>query len=72
MLSAFSIGIYADDNATSGDGNEKDYLDGYGWYNYYQYLWKVTVFVGKSDKATTNSDLTNDFHRIGTVIMKNT
>ena len=40
MLSAFSIGIYADDNATSGDGNEKDYLDGYGWYNYYQYLLK--------------------------------
>ena len=72
LLSAFSIGIYADDNATSGDGDEKDYLDGYGWYNYYQYLWKVTVFVGKSDEATTNSDLTSDFHRIGTVIMKKT
>jgi len=43
LLSAFSIGIYADDNATSGDGDEKDYLDGYGWYNYYQYLWKVTT-----------------------------
>lgn len=72
LLSAFSITAFADDNATGGDGETQDAWDGYAWYNEYQYLWKVTVFVGKSDQASKQDSLTEDFHRIGTVIMKKT
>ena len=70
LLSAFSITALADDNATGGDGTTHDASDGYGWYNTNEFLWKVTLFVGKSDQATKQSSLTNDFYRIGTVIMK--
>ena len=72
LLSAFSITAFADDNATGGDGETQDAWDGYAWYNEYQYLWKVTVFVGKSDQASKQDSLTEDFYRIGTVIMKKT
>ena len=70
LLSAFSITAFADDNATGGDGTTHGASDGYGWYNTNEFLWKVTLFVGKSDQATKQSSLTNDFYRIGTVIMK--
>ena len=72
LLSAFSIPVFAtgDDNATGGDGNTHDAAKGYAFYNSYQYLWKVTLFVGKSDQASKQDSLTQDFHRIGTVIMK--
>ena len=71
MLSAFSIVAFAgDDNATGGDGNTHPAAEGFGWYNSYQYLYKVTLFVGKTDTANKQSSLTNDFYRIGTVIVK--
>ena len=72
LLSAFSITAFADDNAQSGSGDMHGAASGYAWYNTYQYLWKVTLFVGKSDQASKSSDLQNDFHRIGTVVMKKT
>ena len=71
-LSAFSVTTLADDNATSGDGDTHGALSGCGWYNTYQYMWKITVFVGKSDTVTKASNLNSDFYRIGTVIMKKT
>ena len=70
LLSAFSITAFADDNATAGEGTTHSASDGYGWYNTNQFLWKVTLYVGKSDQATKQSNLTNDFYRIGTVILK--
>ena len=77
LLSAFSIPAFADgedddDNAQSGSGTTHDASKGYGWYNGYQYLWKVTLFVGKSDQASKQDNLVEDFHRIGTVVMKKT
>ena len=72
LLSAFSITAFADDNAQSGSGDTHGAASGYAWYNTYQYLWKVTLFVGKSDQASKSSNLQNDFHRIGTVVMKKT
>ena len=77
LLSAFSIPAFADgedddDNAQSGSGNTHQAGKGYGWYNGYQYLWKVTLFVGKSDQASKQDNLKEDFHRIGTVVMKKT
>ncbi len=72
LLIAFSIPIFAEDNAQSGSGDAQGAITGYGWYNPYQYLWKVTLFVGKTDQVTKQSDLVNDFHRLGTVVMKKT
>lgn len=68
LLSAFSITALADDNATGGDGTTHDASDGYGWYNTNEFLWKVTLFVGKSDQVTKQSSLTNDFYRIGLLL----
>lgn len=70
MLSAFSITAFADDNATTGDGTAHGAANGYGWYNSNEFLWKVTILVGKTDQATKQSSLTRDFYSIGTVIMK--
>ena len=74
LLSAFFIPVLAantgDDNATSGDGNTNDAAKGYAWYSSRQYLWKVTLYVGKRDYLTTQYNLTSAFHRIGTVVMK--
>lgn len=73
LLSAFSITAFAgDDNATGGDGSTHPAAEGFGWYNSYQYLYKVTLFVGKRDTVTKQSSLTNDFYRVGTVIVKKT
>ncbi len=73
LLSAFSLIASAkDDNATSGDGTTHDAAEGYGWYNEYQYLYKVTLFVGKRDTVHKQSSLVNDFYRVGTVIVKKT
>lgn len=70
LVSAFSISVYADDNATSGDGTTHKASDGFGWYNTNQCMWKVTLYVGKSDQVTKQSSLANDFYRIGTAIIK--
>ena len=71
-MSAFTVSAFADDNAQSGNGDTQGATTGYAWYYSYQYLWKVTLFVGKSDKVSKTSNLQNDFHRIGTVVMKKT
>ncbi len=69
-MSVLSVSVFADDNATSGDGTTHAASDGFGWYNTNQCMWKVTLYVGKTDQATKQSSLTNDFYRIGTVIIK--
>ena len=73
LLSAFSIPAFAgDDNATGGDGSTHPAAEGFGWYNSYQYLYKVTLLVGKRDTVSKQSSLANDFYRVGTVIVKKT
>lgn len=76
MLSAFSflsIPVFAgDNNATGGDGDTHPAAQGYGWYNSSQYLYKVTLYVGKSESASKQSSLANDFYCVGTVILKKT
>ena len=73
LLSAFSFTAFAgDDNATGGEGTTHPAAEGYGWYNSYQYLYKVSLYVGKKDTASKQSSLTNDFYRVGTVIVKKT
>ncbi len=58
-LTAFSFIALADDNAQQGDGETKDAVEGYGWYNSYQHLWKVSLYVGKSEHASKSSSLIN-------------
>lgn len=72
LLSAFSITVFADDNAQGGTGDPGAAASGYAWYNPYQFLWKVTLYVGKSDESTKSSNLLKDFHKLGTVVMKKT
>lgn len=70
LMSVFSVSVFADDNATGGSGTTHAASDGFGWYNTNQCMWKATLFVGKSDQATKQSSLTNDFYRVGTAIIK--
>lgn len=72
LLTACSMIVFADDNAQSGSGDTQGAATGYAWYSTYQYLWKVTLFVGRTDQATKQSDLSNDFYRVGTIVMKKT
>lgn len=65
LLTAFSLVSLADDNAQQGDGDTKDAVDGYGWYNSYQHLWKVSLYVGKSDQVSKNSNLSIDYYYVG-------
>ena len=71
LIAAVIPAAYAkDDNATAGEGTTHPAAEGFAWYNSYQYMYKVTVYAGRSGGAGKQSSLTGDFHRIGTVIMK--
>ena len=56
LLSAFCITTSAgDDNATGGDGSTHPATEGSAWYNSYQYLYKVTIYVGGEQVAKLNA-----------------
>lgn len=59
------MAVSADDNAQGGGGDTDGSLDGYGWYNPWECLWKVSVYVGKSDTANKNSNLKKDYYLVG-------
>lgn len=59
------LAVFADDNAQGGGGDTEGSLGGYGWYNPWECLWKVSVYVGKSDTANKNSSLLNDYYLVG-------
>lgn len=63
-----------DDNATGGSGNTSGAANGYGWYNSTEYLWKVSLYVGKSDTASKSSNLMNNYYLVGgtSIYIKNT
>ena len=71
---ACGITAFADDNADSGNGNTSGATQGYGWYNSPEHLWKVSLYVGKSDTANKNSNLINNFYLVGdtSIYIKNT
>ncbi len=62
---------YADDNATTGDGDTHSAASGYGWYREKEYLWKVSLYAGKADTASRTESL-SEFHFLGDVYLKNT
>ena len=64
MLS-IDVAVYADDNATSGDGTSELATEGKGYYRLSEFMYKVTVWVGLYDTADESFSLDN-FQMIGT------
>ncbi len=61
----FSTLIYAEDNADSGSGGTGSAENDKGHYNKAEYMYKVSVYVGKSDTVTKDASLSQDYYRIG-------
>ncbi|GKX31371.1 hypothetical protein SH1V18_38510 [Vallitalea longa] len=59
------MNVYADDNADSGSGDTKTSTKDRGFYRYSEYMYKVSVYVGLSDKSNKYSSLESDFKMIG-------
>lgn len=64
MCFSLSITVFADDNATTGDGQSGNAVAGKGYYLGSEYMYKVSVYVGLSDKANETHSLDN-FKMIG-------
>lgn len=56
--------VYAEDNANSGSGNTNNALAGKGFYRGSEYMYKVSVYVGQSDKADMNDNISK-FRMVG-------
>jgi hypothetical protein len=65
MLTFNSIIAFADDNATSGEGDTQDALPDKGFYRGSEYMYKVSVYVGLSDEAGKDGSLSSNFKMIG-------
>lgn len=61
----YSITVYADDNADSGDGDTQDALKDKGFYRSSEYMYKVSVYVGLSDASDEFSSLSNNWKMVG-------
>lgn len=65
-----TIPIFADgggdDNAKPGDGDTKDKVDGKGFYRSAEWMYKVSIYVGKSDKVNEKTPLGSGFYEIST------
>ncbi len=57
--------VFADDNATSGDGGTSNAKNDKGFYRGSEYMYKVSVYIGLSDQAGKNGELDSDFMMIG-------
>ena len=64
-ISFSSMNVYADDNADTGTGDTGTALTGKGFYRDSEYMYKVSVYVGLSDQASKNNDLSTDWKMIG-------
>lgn len=60
-----SLSVFAEDNADSGSGNTGGAAKGKGFYRGSEYMYKVSVYVGLSDKADKNSNLLRDWKMLG-------
>lgn len=67
-----SVSVLGEDNATGGDGKVDWALKDYAWYNPKHFLWKVSIYAGKSERSGKDGSLTSDYWYIGTVYMKRT
>ncbi len=62
LLLLNSIIVFADDNADTGSGDTNNAVKDKGYYRGSEYMYKVTVYVGLSDK---NSNLKSEWMMIG-------
>ncbi len=64
FLFFFSVNIFADeDNADSG-GDDNHNNAKFAFYSLSESMWKVSVYVGKSDNTSTSGNI-NNFYRVG-------
>ncbi|MEA1974838.1 MAG: hypothetical protein U9N10_04665 [Bacillota bacterium] len=65
VLLLTSVSVFADDNADSGSGDTTSALKDKGFYRGSEYMYKISVYVGLSDKANKNSDLQAEWKMVG-------
>ncbi len=65
LLCVNSFMAYGADNADTGSGDTEKAERDKGYYNKSEYMYKVSVYVGVSDKADTSSSLNTNWKRIG-------
>ncbi len=64
LILIFSVNVFADeDNANSGGDDEHNNAL-YGFYRLSESMWKVSLYVGKSDTTSLDGNI-NDFYRVG-------
>jgi len=60
-----TVTVFADDNADTGSGGTEDALAGKGFYRTSEYMYKVSIYVGLSDRANESDSLLSNWRRIG-------
>lgn len=60
-----SFTSYAADNADSGTGGTEGAAANKGYYRDSEYMYKISIYVAKSDQTDEDSNLKNDWYRIG-------
>jgi len=65
MFLLSNICVYAEDNADTGDGETGDALEDKGFYRTSEYMYKVSLYVGKSDDADEFSSLSGNWQQVG-------
>ncbi|WDV44060.1 hypothetical protein PV797_11020 [Clostridiaceae bacterium M8S5] len=59
FMASTTILVYAEDNANSGSGDTQNALKNKGFYRGSEYMYKVSVYVGLSDKVDMNDSISN-------------
>lgn len=67
LLFSISISAFTDgsDNADTGSGSTGNKVDGKGFYRSGEWMYKVSVYVGLSDKVDTRTSLSSGYKMIG-------
>lgn len=65
VITLNQLSVFADDNADSGSGGTEEAMKGKGFYRGREYMYKVSVYVGLSDKVDSKSNLSTDWKMIG-------
>lgn len=65
LILSMGFSVFADDNADSGDGEGEGMATGKGYYKSNEWMYKVSVYVGLKDTATTDNSLNFSYKKIG-------
>lgn len=65
IMSFNIIHVFADDNADTGSGDTNTALKDKGFYRGSEYMYKVSIYVGKSDETNKDSTIQSDWIMVG-------